>query len=138
MEMTLKTKIGLWMGRGIATIFAILEARGCYKHYTTEDWPAHAQFHSLTGLSYYIAVVIALWAITGKPFRDRQKWAWWAIPLTGVFVHGSMLVIDHFNEGLRGGGTSQGSGMMFWKLAILAFVLYQVAAFLTRDHFKEG
>ena len=134
--MDLKTRTGLWMARAISLIFAVLEARGCYIHFTHEDWPHHAQFHSLTGLGYYLGLTLAFWAITAQPFRDRQPWARWAIPAMGFFVHGLQVVTDAFTDGLRGGGTSQGAGMMFYFLAWLAFILYLVAAALTWNHFR--
>lgn len=133
--MSVRTKIGLWLSRGVAAIFAVLEARGCYIHFTTEDWPDHAQFHSLTGFFYYLCLTIFFFLITGEPFRLRKKYAWWSIILMGTLVHGSQVVVDFFTHGLRGGGTSQGSGTLFFGLAIAAFVVYQIAAFLCYKHF---
>ena len=132
-----RTKIGLWMCRAPALIFAVLEARGCFKHYH-ESWGHHAQFHQLTGLSYYLLSVIFFFWITGKPFRDREPFAWFSLIIMGVFVHGGHILVDAFTEGLRGGGTSQGSGMMFFYLTIFGLSLYLVGAYLCKPWFKAA
>lgn len=132
--MNRRTKVGLWMCRGPALIFAVLETRGCFKHYH-EDWSHHAQFHQLTGLCYYLCSVLFFFWITGEPFQNREKWAWWALPVMGVFVHGGHLLVDAFTDGLRGGGTSQGSGMMFYYLTALGLVVYMVGSWLARPYF---
>lgn len=130
-----KTCIGLWMCRIPALAFAVLEARGCYLHFTTENWENHAQFHSLTGLSYYLGLTLFFLFITGKPFRNGEKWAWFSLVLMGVFVHGAHILIDSFTEGLRGGGTSQGAGMTFYYLTIAGFALYMIGAALAAPYF---
>lgn len=132
-----KTRIGLWMCRFPALLFAVLETRGCLKHYH-EAWSHHAQFHQLTGLFYYLGLVIFFMWITGKPFREKEPFAWFALIIMGVFVHGAQILVDHFTEGLRGGGTSQGSGEMFFYLAILAFAFYLIGAALTRPWFNTA
>ncbi|MCH8292714.1 hypothetical protein IH992_16600 [Candidatus Poribacteria bacterium] len=134
--MDIKTKIGLWICRGIALIFAVLEFRGCWRH-LSEPWADHAQFHSLTGLSYYLGLTILFFMITGKPFQNREWWAWWTLLIMGFFVHGAQLVVDGITNGLRGGGTSQGSGMMFFYLTIAALLLYIIGALLALPHFKR-
>ncbi|YCM44586.1 hypothetical protein V2O64_00945 [Verrucomicrobiaceae bacterium 227] len=134
--MDTKTKTGLWLCRGPALLFAILETRGCLKH-THEVWPGHAQFHQLTGLGYYLGMVLFFFWITGKPFRNKEPWSWWALPMMGLFVHGGHIIADYFTLGLRGGGTSQGSGMMFYYLTILGLVLYLVGAALAKPWFKK-
>jgi len=135
--MTAQTRIGLYLCRAIAATFVVLEARGCWIHYSTEPWPDHAQFHSLTGLSYYSGLTVLFFMITGKPFRNREWRAWWSLIVMGLFVHGAQVLIDSFTNGLRGGGTSQGSGMLFWVLAIAATLLYLVGAMLALPHFKN-
>ena len=131
-----KTKIGLWLCRGPALLFAVLEARGCLRHYH-EDWNHHAQFHQLTGLSYYLCSVLFFMWITGKPFKNKEKWAWYALPCMGIFVHGSHILVDFFTHGLRGGGTSQGSGMMFFYMTIAGLVFYLIGSALTFKYFKK-
>lgn len=135
--MKARTHIGVWISRTIAVVFAILETRGCIIHFLEEPWGGHAQFHSFTGLSYYIALVVFFFMITGKPLRDKEWWAWAAMVIMGVFTHGNMLIIDTFTGGLTGGGTSQGSGTMFYYLALAAFIMYMLAAGLTLPHFLD-
>lgn len=135
--MSTQTKTGLWVSRIVASVFCVLEARGCWLHFTTEDWPHHAQFHSLTGFFYYLCLTIFFFLITGEPFRQRRWYAWWSIVLMGTLVHGAQVFVDAFTDGLRGGGTSQGSGALFYALAITAFVVYLVCAGLTFSHFRR-
>lgn len=136
--MSLQTTLGLWICRSVALIFGILEIRGTLRHFHHDDWSPHAQFHSLTGLSFYLGLTLAFFFITGKPFRNRERWAWWALPLMGLFVHGAQIVIDTINGGLRLGGTSQGSGELFFYLAITAFGLYGLGSFLAWGHFFKA
>ncbi len=135
--MDIKTKIGLWICRAIALTFAVLETRGCLRHFK-EDWPHHAQFHQLTGLAYYLGFTLFFILITTKPFQNKEKWAWWSMLIMGVFTHGGHIIVDMFTNGLRGGGTSQGSGMMFYYLTIAALVLYIIGAILAHPWFKRA
>ena len=132
-----RTAIGLWMCRFPALLFAVLETRGCFRHYH-ESWPNHAQFHQLTGLAYYLCAVLFFMWITGQPFRHKVPFAWWSLIVMGVFVHGGHIVVDVFTDGLRGGGTSQGSGMMFYGLTWVGLGLYLMGAYLARPWFKSG
>ena len=75
--------------------------------------------------------------ITGKPFINKEKWAWFALVLMGIFIHGSHIAVDHFFGGLRDGGTSQGNGMMFFYLTIFGFCLYMVGAAISYPYFKN-
>lgn len=133
----LKTKIGLWMCRGPALIFAVLETRGCFLHYKNGGWEDHANFHMFTGLSYYLGLTLFFFLITGRPFRNREKWAWWSLVLMGIFVHGAHIVTDAFVGGLREGGTSQGPGMLFYYLTIAGLALYFLGAALSYPYFKK-
>ncbi len=54
-----------------------------------EPWPDHARFH----LGQHIAIAIGL-CIVGlvlihRPFRQGQRWAWWALFFVGAFLYGS-------------------------------------------------
>lgn len=134
--MNKQTLIGLWMCRFPALLFCILEARGCFRHFH-EAWSSHAQFHQLTGLSYYLCSVIFFIWITGKPFQNKEKFAWWSLIIMGVAVHGSHILVDSFTRGLRDGGTSQGSGMMFFYITIAGLVVYMIGAFLAKPWFNK-
>ncbi|MBX7059030.1 MAG: hypothetical protein K1X75_13270 [Leptospirales bacterium] len=136
--MKLSVNIGRWIPRTVALAFALAEINGTRKHFMYESWPPHAQFHSLTGLSFYLGLTIFFFLITEIPFRRREWWAWWSIVIMGVCVHGAQLLVDALNAGLRGGGTSQGPGVMFWYLAMVGFSLYAVGAALTLPHFLKS
>ena len=131
-----RTRVGLWMCRTPALLFAVLETRGCLIH-LQETWPNHAQFHQLTGLSYYLCSVIFFMWITDKPFKNKVPFAWWSLIIMGSFVHGGHIIVDAFTGGLRAGDTSQGEGMMFYYLTIFGLGLYLFGAYLARPWFSH-
>ena len=133
--MTLRTQIGMWMLTVLAAAFALIDARGGTIHLLGEDWSAHAKFHLVTGLFYTVALCTVMIVLTWGPFRRGERWAWWLIAALSVTIHGGHFVGDVMTHGgLRGGGTAQGSGLLFYSLTGVALVLYIVALILCYPH----
>lgn len=131
-----RTRVGMWMFTVLAAVFGVIDARGGFIHLGTEDWgSAHARFHMITGLFYTLALCAIILILTWIPFKQGQRWAWWTIALAAVTIHGGHFLGDALTEGgLRGGGTAQGPGLIFYSLTGLALALYLVALGLTHSH----
>jgi hypothetical protein len=138
MERTIRTKIGMWMFTVLAVVFGAVDARGGLIHLHTEGWgSSHA--HMVTGLFYTLALCAVVIILTWIPFRRGEQWAWWTIAMVAVTIHGGHLLGDALTEGgLRGGGTAQGPGMVFYSLTGLALLLYVVALLLSWRHVADG
>ncbi len=136
MELTTRTKIGMWMYTVLATVFGLVDARGGFQHLNTPDWGTnHALFHMITGLFYTLALCAIIIILTWIPFKKGERWAWWTIVLCGVTIHGGHVLGDQLtHRGLAGGGTAQGPGELFFALTCTALGLYMVAFILTWPH----
>lgn len=139
MEPSTKTKVGMWMFTVLAVVFGGVDARGGLIHLNTPDWGTHhAQFHMITGLFYTLALCAIILILTWGPFKRGEGWAWWTIALAAITIHGGHVLGDAMTEGgLKGGGTAQGPGLVFYSLTCLALFLYLVALALTRGHVRR-
>jgi|GEM_PF-4241724 len=137
--MQTKTKIGMWMLTLLAITFGVIDARGGLIHLRTPDWGTHhAEFHMITGLFYTLALCAIIIVLTWIPLKRGERWAWWTIAVAAVTIHGGHFLGDVLTEGgLRGGGTAQGPGMIFYSLTGLALLLYLIALGLTRSHARS-
>lgn len=139
MPISTRTKIAMWIFTIAAAAFFIIDTRGAFIHLRTEPWPNHAMFHAITGLFYTQALCVLVILLTWIPFRQAQNWAWWTVVGIGVAIHGGHFVGDVMTHGgLRGGGTAQGPGLIFYSLTGVALLLYLIAGALSRAHFKRA
>ncbi len=135
MQVSLKTKIALWLFTALAVAFFIIDTRGAFIHLDTEPWPHHAMFHAVTGLFYTQALCILVIVLAWIPLRQGHKWSWWAIMFIAVAIHGGHFLGDFMTEGgLRGAQAAQGPGLIFYVLTGLALVLYFVGLALCFGH----
>lgn len=133
--MSFRTKCGMFMITFLAAAFALIDARGGTIHLQSEDWSAHANFHLVTGLFYTVALCAVIVVLTWIPFRRGELWAWWLIAALAVTIHGGHFVGDFITHGgLRGGGTAQGPGLLFYSLTGVALLLYIIAMILCYPH----
>jgi len=133
--MLLRTKIGMWMLTILPLAFAGVDARGGFIHLRTEDWTDHAMFHMITGLFYTLALCAVIIILIWIPYRRGERWAWWTIAMIAITIHGGHFLGDALTHGgLRGGGTAQGPGLIFYSLTGAALALYIVALALTWKH----
>jgi len=138
MEVSKQTKIAMWIFTFAAMAFFIVDTRGAFIHLRTEPWTNHAMFHAVTGLFYTQALCVIVLILTWIPFKKGQLWSWWTIMLIGVTIHGGHLIGDIMTDGgLRGGGTAQGPGMIFYSLTAVALLLYLAGLALSRKHFRQ-
>lgn len=136
MEPSTQTLVGMSLFTAAASAFAAIDTRGAIMHYKTEPWTNHAMFHAVTGLFYTLALCGLVVLLTWIPFREGHVWSWWTVLAIGVTIHGGHFLGDAVTHGgLRGGGTAQGPGMVFYSGTGLALVGYLVASGLTYQHF---
>ena len=137
MEMSTLTLVGMSIFTAAASAFAAIDTRGAIIHYKTEPWTNHAMFHAVTGLFYTQALCVLIIILIWIPFRQGHMWSWWTTMFIAVAIHGGHLVGDLMTEGgLRGGGTAQGPGIIFYSLTVAALVAYFVGLALTYGHVR--
>lgn len=140
MQPTQKTKIGMWMLTVLPIAFGLIDARGALIHLHTEGWGSHhALFHMVTGGFYTLALCATIVILTWIPFKQGLRWAWNTIVMLGVTIHGGHILGDYMTDGgLRGGGTAQGPGLVFYSLTCTALGLYIIAFVLTYPHVAKS
>lgn len=136
MEASIQTLIGMSIFTAAAGVFAAVDTRGAFIHYRTEPWTKHSMFHAVTGLFYTQALCVLVVLLTWVPFRDGQGWSWFAILFIAVAIHGGHFLGDAITHGgLRGGGTAQGPGLLFYAGTGVVLVSYLVGLGLSAQHF---
>lgn len=137
MELSKRTKIGMWLFTILAATFFVVDTRGAYFHWKEAGWPDHAMFHAVTGLFYTQIICIMIIVATWIPFKQRQAWSWWTIALMGIGIHGGHVLGNYLsNNGLSGAQAAQGPGKIFFIGTVTALVLYIIGLFLTHPHIK--
>ena len=139
MELSIRTKIGIWLFTIPAATFLLLETRGAYSHWKEliDVWQPHAMFHAVTGLFYTQAICIMVIVLAWIPLKRGELWSWWGLALMSIAMHGGHVLADPITKnGLRGQQAGGGSGEMFYMGTVAALVLYILALILTRPHVK--
>lgn len=137
MDLSIQTIVAMGLLTALAVGFAAVDTRGGIIHFKTEPWTKHAMFHAVTGLIYTIALCVLVVVLTWIPFRQGEWWSWWAILFIGVSIHGGHFLVDALTKGgLRGGGTAQGPGMVFYWATGFALIMYAVSLGLSYSHFR--
>lgn len=137
MDPSTLTYVAMGLLTALAVGFAAVDTRGGIIHFRTEPWTKHAMFHAVTGLIYTIALCVLVVVLTWIPFRQGDWWSWWAIMFIGASIHGGHLLVDALTRGgLRGGGTAQGPGLIFYSATSFALVMYGVGLGLSFAHFR--
>ena len=135
MEPSVQTLIGMSIFTATALAFLAVDTRGAVIHLRKEPWTNHAMFHAVTGLFYTQTLCILVTVLTWIPFRQVDSWSWWAILSIGVAIHGGHFLGDALTHGgLRGGGTAQGPGLVFFAGTGVALLMYIAGAGLTYQH----
>lgn len=137
MDISIQTMAAMALFTALAAAFAAVDTRGGFIHFRTEPWTKHAMFHAVTGLFYTQALCVLVMVLTWIPFRQGYWWSWWAIMFVAVAIHGGHFLGDALTHGgLRGGGTAQGPGLVFYSATGVALLLYAVGLGLSYQHFR--
>ncbi len=132
MGAAVKKKIGLGLLTFLPLIAATVESRATAGHFLREQWPPHAMFHLLMGLSGLLASYALILILVWIPLRNGQRWAWFAIAIGALTVHGGQWLSDiATNGGLRNHTVILGSGSMVLAGIIVTLLLYAVGLGLT-------
>ena len=134
----MKKKIGLGILTFLPLLAAILESRACIGHFMREQWPPHETFHLLMGLSGLLAAYALILILVWIPLRRGERWAWFAIALGALIVHGGQWASDVVTGGgLRNYAVILGSGSMVLAGIITTLVLYGIGLALTWSSTKR-
>jgi len=139
MELSKRTKVGMWLLTFLAVTFFLVDTRGAYFHWKDAGWPDHAMFHAVTGLFYTQIICIMIVVVTWIPLKQGQPWSWWAIALMGIGIHGGHVAGNALtHHGLSGAEAAQGPGLIFFAGTVTALILYIIGLILTRAHCMEA
>ena len=58
MQLTRKTKLGMWIVRFNVLAYTAIEINGAYDHLTNDDWDVHAKFHAVSGLLWLLTLFV--------------------------------------------------------------------------------
>ena len=135
----MKKKIGLGILTILPLLASVLESRACIGHFMQEQWPPHEMFHLLMGLSGLLATYALILILVWIPLRKGERWAWFAIAVGALIVHGGQWVSDVVTGGgLRNYTVILGSGSMVLAGIITTLVLYGVGLALTWSSAKPS
>ena len=127
MGASMKKKIGLGILTFLPLLAAAVESRATVGHFLREQWPPHAMFHLMMGLSGLLATYALILILVWIPLRKGQRWAWFAIAIGALIVHGGQWLSDVATDGgLRNYTVILGSGSLILAGIILALLLYAV------------
>ena len=132
------TLAAMWLFTFLAAGLAVVSARGAVIHYREAPglWPSHPVFHTVEGSLYTQGLCVLVVVLTWVPFRDGQAWSWWTLMYLAVAIHGGHLLADALARGgLRGDGTTLGSGPVVYAVTGVALLLYAVGLGLSFTHF---
>ena len=128
----MKKKIGLGILTFLPLMSATVESRACIGHFMQEQWPPHEMFHLLMGLSGLLATYALILILVWIPLRRGERWAWFAIAVGALIVHGGQWASDVLTDGgLRNYTVILGSGSLVFAGIIAALLLYGVGLALT-------
>jgi len=135
----MKKKIGLGILTFLPLLAATVESRACIGHFMREQWPPHEMFHLLMGLSGLLATYVLILILVWIPLRRGERWAWFAIAVGALIVHGGQWTSDALTDGgLRNYAVILGSGSTVLAGIIAALALYGVGLALTWSSTKRS
>ena len=135
----MKKNIGLGMLTLLPLLAATLESRACIGHFMQEQWPPHEMFHLLMGLSGLLATYALILILVWIPLRRGERWAWFAIAVGALIVHGGQWASDAVTDGgLRNYAVILGSGSLVFAGIVATLLLYGVGLALTWSSTKPS
>lgn len=135
----MKKKIGLGILTLLPLLAATVESRACIGHFMREQWPPHQMFHLLMGLSGLLATYALILVLVWIPLRRGERWAWFAIAVGALIVHGGQWASDAVTDGgLRNYAVILGSGSLVFAGIVATLLLYGVALALTWSSTKPS
>lgn len=127
-----KKKIGLGLLTFLPLFAATAETRATAGHLLQEQWPQHVMFHLLMGLSGLLAAYALILVLVWIPLRRGQRWAWYAVAVGALIVHGGQWLSDALTDGgLRNHAAILGSGSLVLAGILATLLLYAVGLALT-------
>jgi len=135
----MKKKIGLGILTFLPVLAATVETRASAGHFLQEQWPPHEMFHLLMGLSGLLATYALILILVWIPLRKGERWAWFAIAIGALIVHGGQWASDVMTDGgLRNYKAILGSGSLVFAGIIVTLVLYGIGLALTWSSTKRS
>lgn len=54
----------------------------------TWDWPVHAHHHLVAHVTSAVGLSVVSLLVLAGPMQRRERWAWWALLVTGTAIYG--------------------------------------------------
>jgi hypothetical protein len=113
-------------------LIGMMEIRSSVGHLQQEAWPSHALFHVVMGLGSLLAACGLILVLAWGPLKRGERWAWFAIGIAVLTIHGFQLLGDLVTDGgLRNQQGMVASGTVLMTAIVVSLLLYAVALTLS-------
>jgi hypothetical protein len=128
----MRATVGIAILTFLPLFAALVESRACIGHFLERRWPPHATFHVMMGLAGLLGAYGLILTLVWIPLRRGERWAWFAIALAALVVHGGAIISDLVTDGgLRKHAGIVASGSKLFAGIFVSLALYAVGLALT-------